>query len=286
MAQADQSVANATFPTVRTDINDNLAALFSQSSGNSAPAVTVAFQPWIDTSSSPAVWKVRNAANSGWITIGTLDASTFSSGGVTAIANGGTGQTTASAAINALLPSQSGNSGKSLTTDGTVASWDTVRAITLGTPVAYNSASTIDFTSIPSWVKRVTVMLDQLSTNGTSQYLIRLGTSAGFFTSGYVGSASTTSESGTLITGTAAGLILNGSVAAALTYTGNIVITQLTTSGIWTSTGILSRSDNISYSTSAGSINLLGEALDRIRITTVGGTNIFDNGYVNIMYEG
>lgn len=122
MAQSDQTVQNATFPTVRADINDNLAALFSQSSGNSAPGTTVAFQPWVDTSSSPAVWKVRNATNSGWITIGVLDA-TFAVGGVTPIANGGTGQTTASGAINALVPSQTGNADKFLKTDGSLVSW-------------------------------------------------------------------------------------------------------------------------------------------------------------------
>lgn len=123
MAQSDQTVQNASFPSVRTDINDNLAALFSQNSGNSAPAVTVAFMPWIDTSSSPAVWKVRNAANSGWITVGTIDATTFAVGGLVPIANGGTGQTTAAAALTALLPSQTGNSGKVLTTNGTLAAW-------------------------------------------------------------------------------------------------------------------------------------------------------------------
>jgi phage-related tail fiber protein len=81
MAQSDQSVQNATFPSVRADINDNLAALFSQSSGNSAPSVTVAFQPWVDTSSSPPVWKVRNGSNSAWITVGVLDPAGFSVSG-------------------------------------------------------------------------------------------------------------------------------------------------------------------------------------------------------------
>jgi hypothetical protein len=95
MAQSDQVVQNATFPTVRADINDNLAALYSQSSGPSAPTTTVAFQPWVDTSSSPPVWKIRNAANTGWITVGVLDPAGFESGGVTPIANGGTGATTA-----------------------------------------------------------------------------------------------------------------------------------------------------------------------------------------------
>jgi len=128
MAQSDQSVQNATFPNVRIDINDNLAALFSQSSGNSAPTVTVAFQPWIDTSGDPALWKVRNAANNGWITIGSISASSFAVGGTTAIANGGTGETTASAALTALLPSQTSQSGKALITDGTAAAWGVVAA--------------------------------------------------------------------------------------------------------------------------------------------------------------
>ena len=82
MAQSDQVVQNATFPSVRADINDNLAALYSQSSGNSAPTVTVAFQPWIDTSSSPPLWKVRNGSNTAWVTIGILDPAGFSPSGV------------------------------------------------------------------------------------------------------------------------------------------------------------------------------------------------------------
>jgi hypothetical protein len=82
MAQSDQVVQNATFPSVRADINDNLAALYSQSSGNSAPTVTVAFQPWIDTSSSPPTWKVRNGSNSAWITIGILDPAQFQVSGL------------------------------------------------------------------------------------------------------------------------------------------------------------------------------------------------------------
>jgi hypothetical protein len=129
MAQSDQIVQNATFPSVRADINDNLAALFSQSSGNSAPTVTVAYQPWIDTSGAQAVWKVRNSANTAWVTIGTFASDgTFGSGsgGVTSIANGGTGQTTAALALAALLPTQTGNAGKALVTSGSVASWGAV----------------------------------------------------------------------------------------------------------------------------------------------------------------
>jgi hypothetical protein len=81
MAQADQTVQNATFPTVRADINNNLAALFTDSSGNTAPSVTVAFQDWIDTSGADAVWKKRNAANNAWLTVATFLGSGLSLGG-------------------------------------------------------------------------------------------------------------------------------------------------------------------------------------------------------------
>ena len=128
MAQSDQVVQNATFPSVRADINDNLAALYSQSSGNSAPTVTVAFQTWVDTSSNPPLWKVRNGSNTAWITVGILDPAGFNAGGITAIANGGTGASTATTALTALLPSQAGNAGKALITSGSLASWGVVAA--------------------------------------------------------------------------------------------------------------------------------------------------------------
>ena len=110
MAQADQSVQNATFPTVRADINNNLAALFSDNSGNTAPSVTVAFQDWIDTSGTDPVWKKRNAANNAWVTIATIDGNEISFSGAST------------------LPDQSGNAGEYLQTNGTVATWEPIVA--------------------------------------------------------------------------------------------------------------------------------------------------------------
>ena len=124
--QSDQTIQNATFPNVRADINDNLEALFTQSSGASEPTTKVAFQPWVDTSTSPPTWKIRNAANSAWISVGVLDPANFQVGGVTPIANGGTGQTTVAAAIAALLPSQTGNADKALVTNGTSLLWSVI----------------------------------------------------------------------------------------------------------------------------------------------------------------
>ena len=124
MAQADQTVENATFPTVRAEINSNLAALFSASSGNTEPSVTVAFQDWINTNDpNNKVWYKRNAANNAWITIGTIIGNTITFEGT--------------------LPSQTGNAGEFLTTDGTTASWS---AVPPGSSVEV-------FTSSGTWTK-------------------------------------------------------------------------------------------------------------------------------------
>jgi len=61
-------------------------------------------------------------------------------------------------------------------------------AITSGTAVASTSGTSIDFTSIPSWVKSITVMFSAVSTSGTSDVIVRLGTGGSPETSGYVGS--------------------------------------------------------------------------------------------------
>jgi hypothetical protein len=118
-----ERLENVTFPQARIDINDNLEALQTLNSGNSEPSTKAAFMQWLDTNTDPAVLKIRNAGNTSWIEVGSLSATEYASKGLTAIANGGTGQVTAAAAIAALLPNQSGNSGKSLTTDGSALSW-------------------------------------------------------------------------------------------------------------------------------------------------------------------
>lgn len=61
----------------------------------------------------------------------TLSGNATNVNGTVAIANGGTGQTTANAALNALLPTQTGNSGKVLSTNGTDSSWAAALTTTL-----------------------------------------------------------------------------------------------------------------------------------------------------------
>lgn len=77
MSQHDMDVANASGANFRADVNLALQALVSNSSGNSAPSTTYAFQLWVDSSLTPNILKIRNAANNGWISIGRVDREAF-----------------------------------------------------------------------------------------------------------------------------------------------------------------------------------------------------------------
>jgi hypothetical protein len=151
--------------------------------------------------------------------------------------------------------------------------------LTLGTAVATTSGTSIDFTGIPSSAKRVRVMFQGVSTNGTSQWLVQIGNGS-IVTTGYVGHAS----SGAGQTANGAGFNVNNNVVAANNHSGEIVIGLIDTN-VYTQFGIIA-SQTISNSlvSSAGSVSL-GGVMDRVRITTVGGTDTFDAGKINISYE-
>jgi len=70
MAQHDYNLANQSGLAFRQDLNNALSAIVSQNSGASAPSTTFAYEWWADTTTG--LLKLRNAANSAWITIGTL----------------------------------------------------------------------------------------------------------------------------------------------------------------------------------------------------------------------
>jgi hypothetical protein len=170
-----------------------------------------------------------------------------------------------------------------LAADGTTTITAPSNIIKSGTAVASTSGTAIDFTGIPSWVKRITVMLANVSTNGTSLPLIQLGTSGGLESSGYIGGAqglSTTPSSGA----TAAGVgfpLQSGNAANAISG----LLTLCRVSGdLWCISG-----SHYTNSTNIGFLNgykTLSGTLDRIRITTVNGTDTFDAGTINILFEG
>jgi hypothetical protein len=157
----------------------------------------------------------------------------------------------------------------------------TLAPIVSGTAVTASSTS-VDFTGIPSWVKRITVMLNGVSTNGTSNWLVQLGDSGGIETTGYSARAITlTNNTGATST---AGFISTAVVLAANATSGSIIISLLdSTTNTWVSQGNLL--DPTSYLHTASGVKALSATLDRVRITTVNGTDTFDAGTINLLWE-
>ena len=155
-------------------------------------------------------------------------------------------------------------------------------AITSATVQASTSGTSIDFTSIPSWVKRVTVMFSGISTSGTSPIQVQIGAGS-FVTSGYLGSASEIRGSTDTINFTA-GFGISATPVTANVHHGIMTIVNLT--GTTWVASVAGGFSDIQYSLAGGgSSGSLGGALDRVRITTVNGTDTFDAGSINIMYE-
>jgi hypothetical protein len=164
-------------------------------------------------------------------------------------------------------------------TNGT--SYTATQKIVQMTAVASTSGTSIDFTSIPSWVKRITVMFSGVSTSGTSNPRIQLGVSGSAVTSGYLGAS--TSLAGTVTTINFTGGFDINSTGAARVKHGLAIFTNVT-GNTWSMSGTFGNSDTAVTDFLAGSIPL-GGVLNLIRITTVGGTDTFDAGTVNVTYE-
>jgi hypothetical protein len=158
-----------------------------------------------------------------------------------------------------------------------------VLGITSGTAVASTSGTSIDFTGLPSWVKRITVMFSGVSGNGSSSILVQLGTgSTTYTTSGYTATGSFTDTATNLVTSTAGFPIFQNSAGSA--FSGTMTITNITgNTWIENHTGANATGG---YSNYGGGTVALGALLTAVRITRVNGTDTFDAGSINILYEG
>lgn len=155
--------------------------------------------------------------------------------------------------------------------------------LTSGTAQASTSGTSIDFTGIPSWVKRITVMFAGVSTSGTSPIGIQLGTgSTTYTTTGYSGSA-TGGATGVSTTASSNTMVLQYVAVAASTVSGALYLINVS-GNTWVESGCLGSSGTGTMNTSGNSITLAA-ALTAVRITTVGGTDTFDAGSINILYE-
>jgi hypothetical protein len=184
------------------------------------------------------------------------------------------------------LPASNGNAYQVLRNGATAGTTEFADKIVSGTAVASTSGTAIDFTGIPAWVKRVTVMFSGVSTSGTSSVQVQLGTGAGptFTTSGYLGaSMAVASAAGTAGEQNGTGFRIYANSAAANINHGNIIISNLT-GNTWSLSSVLGQSDAARVSWAGGSI-ALAAALTALRITTVNGTDTFDAGTINLLLE-
>jgi hypothetical protein len=188
----------------------------------------------------------------------------------------------ATAGNNSLtLPTGNGSTYQIVRNSGTAGSLEFADKIVSGTAQNSTSGTSIDFTGIPSWVKRISVMLRGVSTNGTSSVIVQLGTTSGIETTGYSGSVDFV-EDNAVGTTFSTGFLVDKSLAATDVRTGKMII-EAFGSNIWNEQSIFSNTLT-ALLLGAGDKALSG-TLDRVRITTVNGTDTFDAGSINIMYE-
>jgi hypothetical protein len=158
--------------------------------------------------------------------------------------------------------------------------------ITLGSPTASTSGTSIDFTGIPAWAKRITVMFSGVSLSGSADLLIQIGDAGGVETSSYTSTFGAYVNGGAnVVFASTAGYISYASQAAA-TASGMMILQLLDTSkNLWvgSSTSVSAGAGNVAAT--SGGTKALSAVLDRVRITTTNGSDTFDAGTINISYE-
>lgn len=183
------------------------------------------------------------------------------------------------------------------TTAEVVAGTDTARAVTCaGVAAALAGAgvmvvgslvsatgTAVDITSIPATAKKITINFSGVSTNGTDTWRIQIGDSGGIETSGYLAAGSEMGGATTSLNDTA-GFPIRINQASSIAH-GSLTLTLMNSgTNLWAMSGVVALSSSAVTLTCAGTKSL-SATLDRIRLTTTGGTNTFDAGNINIVYE-
>jgi hypothetical protein len=195
--------------------------------------------------------------------------------------NGTTGVDTPGVVSSGAVSGTTGTFSGNVTANGVATE---LRPLVLMTAQNSTSGTNIDFTGIPSWVKRVTVTFNGVSTNGVNHVLIQFGTSGGFQTTGYFSYAGYIQASSVGAVSSTAGAIVTLGVATVF-VTGPVFFTNHS-GNTWMVSGVTAvETTTTDYVQMMGGGFTLSGVLDRVRITTVGGTDTFDAGSINVMYE-
>lgn len=147
------------------------------------------------------------------------------------------------------------------------------------------SGVAVDFTGIPAWAKKATVLFSSVSTNGTAYPLIQLGGAGGIEVTGYACSASnTTNAAATAATNFTAGIgLISGAASNSISGAVEFILLDSVTN-TWAAFGVMALTSGSATLQSAGS-KALASVLTQLRITTANGTDAFDAGYINVIYE-
>jgi hypothetical protein len=184
-----------------------------------------------------------------------------------------------------VLPTGAGSAYQVVRNGATAGSLEFTDKIVSGTAVASTSGTSIDFTGIPSWVKRVTVMFNGVSLSGTALPLIQLGTSSGVEATGYLGCGTNTSGGIGASINTAqytTGFGIGQGAGASVAIAGAVQITNVS-GNIWVAFGTCASTTEAVTRWTAGN-KTLSATLDRVRITTTS-TDTFDAGSINLLWE-
>jgi hypothetical protein len=161
----------------------------------------------------------------------------------------------------------------------------------LETALAYNwngltTNTSLDFTSLPSWIKKITVMFSAVSTTGTVVPLIQIG-SGSFTSSGYISTSMYMNTAGAVSNVQyTTGFGINQNVAAGAIYGAFTLSLVNSATNAWVLNGGAANSSTAAaINISSGGVSL-GGTLDRVRITTLTSVDFFDAGSVNLLLEG